>query len=415
MAKTVLQLIQRACYEAHLTNVPSALTGATDSDALQLLHLFYAVGRDLRGARCWPQLKRWHFIELEAGRSQYPLPEDYYSALPNTHWDAENSWNLEGPLSDAKWQAQTLGYVTLENRKGFRVFGPDINASDSRGQFLITPTPGDSQAGQFVYFEYISKSWIIPPLWTASETSVAENTYRFSNGNIYKKTDAGSENGSTTSPNMAYGIGQDGGIWWKYISASAWQSSTNYAANSYVTNGGNLYRCETSGTSAGSGGPTGTDDDTAVTDNTATWLYISSSTWAAFTEYQEGDHVVKGSNRYRCIRGPFSPTSLKSGASGPDWTATTVPDGSITYTYQTSPYEEIVTDSDLCLFDDELMIEGLKYRFLQARGMDHEDARIRFEKMKGRAISRFNPGRILSLAGRSDRTLPNIPEGGWNI
>ena len=413
MAKTVLQLIQRACYEAHLTNVPSALSSATDSDALQLLHLFYAVGRELRSCRIWPQLKRWHFVQLEPGRTQYPLPEDYYSALPGTHWDMTNSWTLDGPLSDVEWQAQSLGYVSLETRKGFRVFGPDINTADSRGQLLITPVGGDSASGQFIYFEYVSKSWIIPPLWAAS-ASIAQDAYRFCSGNIYKKTDVGTESGSTIPPNMAYGIGQDGGVWWIYFSASAWQSSTNYAAGTYVTNGGNLYQCTTAGTSAGSGGPTGTSES-EVTDNTAGWTYRASSTWAAYTEYQEGDHVLKGSNRYRCIRGPFTGNSQKSGANGPDWTATTVPDGSITWTHQTGAYEEIVTDSDLCLFDDELMIEGLKFRFREARGMDYAASERKFELMKGRAVSRYNPGKILSLVGRSPRRTPNIPEGGWGI
>lgn len=415
MGKTVLQLIQRACYEGHLTNVPSALSSATDSDAIQLLHLFYATGRDLRSARVWPQLKRFHFVELEAGRTQYPLPEDYYSALPQTHWDMANSWSMNGPLSDSQWQGQTLGYVALENQKGYRVFGPDINSSDSRGQLLISPTPGDGDAGTYLYFEYVSKSWIIPPLWSASEASVAQDTYRFCSGNIYKKTDVGSQNGSTIPPNMARGIGQDGGVWWRYISASAWSSSTAYAVGTYVTNGGNLYQCKESGTSASSGGPTGTSTDAEVTDGTVSWQYYASSTWTAYTEYVEGDHVVKGSNRYRCVRGPFSPGSLKSGANGPDWTATTVPDGNITWTYQTAAYEEIVTDSDLCLFDDELMIAGLKYYFLEARSLESNAARMHYERLKSRAVGRWNPGQILSLAGRSDRRSPNIPDGGWNI
>lgn len=51
-----------------------------------------------------------------------------------------------------------------------------------------------------------------------------------------------------------------------------WAASTAYTAGNTVLNGGFLYQCSTSGTSASSGGPTGAAL-TAVVDNTAQWLY----------------------------------------------------------------------------------------------------------------------------------------------
>jgi len=53
----------------------------------------------------------------------------------------------------------------------------------------------------------------------------------------------------------------------------AWAASTAYTAGNLVSNGGNVYVCTTGGTSAGSGGPTGTG--TGITDNTAVWDYVS--------------------------------------------------------------------------------------------------------------------------------------------
>ena len=57
-------------------------------------------------------------------------------------------------------------------------------------------------------------------------------------------------------------------------STAAWGSSTAYTAKtSWVINDtGKVYLCTTSGTSAGSGGPTGTGSD--ITDGTAHWTYI---------------------------------------------------------------------------------------------------------------------------------------------
>lgn len=56
-----------------------------------------------------------------------------------------------------------------------------------------------------------------------------------------------------------------------------WLSSTAYATQQQVLNGGNIYRCITAGTSASSGGPTTTS--TNITDGSAHWAYM----WPAKT------------------------------------------------------------------------------------------------------------------------------------
>lgn len=406
MGSTVLALVQAACYESNIP-APSALTSATDTGTLQLIHLFYATGRELRAARCWAQLKKKYTVYLTTHRSYYTLPQDFYAALPLTHWDDANTWEMRGPLTDGEWAFRRYGYVTTENRKAYRVFGPDINSSSGRGQFEVDPTPEDGDQDTRINFEYISKSWLIPPLWTASEAGVAQNTYRFSAGNIYKKTDAGAEAGGTIAPTMAFGVGQDGSVMWKFVSASAWGATTLYAAGTYVTNdGGKLYYCTGSGTSAGAGGPTGSGS-ADITDGTVTWLYKAAPARTGQTSYTDGDHITVSSVLYRCVQ-----TGV-SGANAPDWTATTVPDNAITYTFQEPAYETIVTDSDLCLFDDELMIAGLKWRFLRARGLKYEDLLFEYQVLKNKAAMRWNIGHKISLAKEYPDHYVNIPEGSF--
>lgn len=55
-----------------------------------------------------------------------------------------------------------------------------------------------------------------------------------------------------------------------------WQASFAVVVGEYMSNGGNLYRCTTSGTTASSGGPTGTGG--AITDGTAVWAYQQAGT-----------------------------------------------------------------------------------------------------------------------------------------
>jgi hypothetical protein len=54
--------------------------------------------------------------------------------------------------------------------------------------------------------------------------------------------------------------------------SDAWQASRAYAVGDQVTNGGNLYRATAAGTSAGSGGPSGTG--ASITDGGVTWTFV---------------------------------------------------------------------------------------------------------------------------------------------
>ncbi|MHB8388137.1 MAG: hypothetical protein ACYDDA_10805 [Acidiferrobacteraceae bacterium] len=55
--------------------------------------------------------------------------------------------------------------------------------------------------------------------------------------------------------------------------SSPWLASTAVVLNQMASNGGNLYICTTAGTTAASGGPTGTG--TGITDGTAVWSYVA--------------------------------------------------------------------------------------------------------------------------------------------
>lgn len=54
-------------------------------------------------------------------------------------------------------------------------------------------------------------------------------------------------------------------------SGAAWLATTAYVVNQVATNGGNVYKATTAGTSAGSVGPTGTGG--SIADGTVVWAY----------------------------------------------------------------------------------------------------------------------------------------------
>ncbi len=76
------------------------------------------------------------------------------------------------------------------------------------------------------------------------------------------------------SDSIGAGTPTSGYSWFSALStSSAWQASTAVTQYAVRTNGGNLYECTTAGTTAGSGGPTGTGS--GITDGTAAWRYIN--------------------------------------------------------------------------------------------------------------------------------------------
>jgi hypothetical protein len=63
---------------------------------------------------------------------------------------------------------------------------------------------------------------------------------------------------------------------WQGIAAGPWLASTVYASGDHVTNdSGKVYKATAGGTSASSGGPTGTT--TGITDNGVTWDYVQAA------------------------------------------------------------------------------------------------------------------------------------------
>lgn len=87
-----------------------------------------------------------------------------------------------------------------------------------------------------------------PAIQRAIDACVATGTY-YTNGTIY-------------FPKGQYEC---------YTPVASWVATTAYTLGTYVVNGGKMYKCTLAGTSAGSGGPTGTG--TGIVDGSAHWDY----------------------------------------------------------------------------------------------------------------------------------------------
>jgi lysophospholipase L1-like esterase len=87
---------------------------------------------------------------------------------------------------------------------------------------------------------------------------------------------------------------------------TAWAPNTAYTVGTYVQNGGNVYKCTTAGTSASSGGPSGTG--TSITDGTAVWSYVMPNNNVPSTGW-----YYWGSQGAGVYKNPAVVTSVQSG------------------------------------------------------------------------------------------------------
>lgn len=112
-------------------------------------------------------------------------------------------------------------------------------------------------------------------LATATYAATAFGAPSFSGGNMQATaTFTGNANPAANGGcTFARGYKSDGTtVTADYTVGSAWIASNAFAVGQYCTNGGNTYKCTAAGTSAASGGPTGTGS--GITDGSVTWNYV---------------------------------------------------------------------------------------------------------------------------------------------
>lgn len=138
--------------------------------------------------------------------------------------------------------------------------------------------------------------------------------------------------------------------------------------------------------------------------------------WVTATLYSAGDIRSGAGYVYRTAAGGTS------GATRPDWSTGSDSDGTVTWTVYTEPYQvdasnTALNDGDICLFDDSLMIEGMRWAYKRAKGMDYQQERSDWEQMVKSAYARFNgPIRINVSEDPFDfLDWPNVPNGSWPV
>lgn len=158
---SLLTIIAGACQELNIVEPTSVIT-STDLQTKQLLALSRTECRDLLRRYNWQALTKETSFTTVATDIQTTLTTaapDFYRYIDATMWNRTRFWQVGGPLTDDQWQQKKAAAAAVGVRNYFRIRGNNI---------LFFPTP---EAGDSVYFEYISSKWC------QSELSVAQTNW----------------------------------------------------------------------------------------------------------------------------------------------------------------------------------------------------------------------------------------------
>lgn len=133
--------------------------GSTDQNIVLLCRLLKRVGRNLVRARDWSQLVREYTFATVASTASYALPSGYARMKDETHWNRDTLQPLGPPVDGIQWQEMQARTATGLVTVPFRVFG---------NLLYLYPTP---TAAEDIYFEYVSKFWVVPTGQTVPTTS----------------------------------------------------------------------------------------------------------------------------------------------------------------------------------------------------------------------------------------------------
>lgn len=140
--------------------------------------------------------------------------------------------------------------------------------------------------------------------------------------------------------------------------------------------------------------------------------FLLPKNWAASTAFGAGAYCNASGNIYQTAAGGTS------GATVPSHTTGSVADGAggVTWTYISAAYETLVADTDLVIFDSDLVALGLRAKWLEESGGEYQQALAEYEDKIDRAVSRYRGPIVGSQCGGSAKRRYSVtPLRSWSL
>jgi len=132
--------------------------------------------------------------------------------------------------------------------------------------------------------------------------------------------------------------------------------------------------------------------------------------WTASTSYGANAYVNASGNIYQKPTG-----TATSGTVVPSHTTGAVTDGTITWTYISAPYETIIADTDLVVFDDDLIKLGLRAEWNEDHSGEGQIARQRYEERINQAVARYKGPYRGNMCGKAPSSRYTTQYKSWSL
>lgn len=133
---------------------PVDVAGSLDEAVLRMGWYVNQACTELRTATNWNELMQEYVMSIVAdapGQKEkaFPLPDDYYKFIDDTHWNRNTQLPAVGPVTPQDWQWMVVRNALILTRFMWRV----------RDNQLWIKSPPEVE--QTFSFEYISKNWAV--------------------------------------------------------------------------------------------------------------------------------------------------------------------------------------------------------------------------------------------------------------
>lgn len=142
--------------------------------------------------------------------------------------------------------------------------------------------------------------------------------------------------------------------------------------------------------------------------------YVSRNTlmpknWAPSTVFAAGAYCNSNGNIYQTTAGGTTSTDPPTGT-------TTHDDGGVTdWAFFRGPYETLTADTDLAIFDYDLISLGFRSKYMEEHGGDFQMASAEYHTKIERARTRYYGIRKGSFSRRKSRRRYVVPTTGWSL
>lgn len=118
---------------------------------------------------------------------------------------------------------------------------------------------------------------------------------------------------------------------------------------------------------------------------------VRPKTWTASTSFAANSYCFYNGNYYTTTAGGTT------GSTAPTHTSGSQSDGGVTWDYYNGPYNTFLADSDVSIFQEKLLEQGILERFAEIHGLD--SIKPKFDMQLNEEFSRDRNGKVLYAGG----------------